>query len=67
MKFLDPNHPFFAKPLARWVTALAPIAWAGVEFWMQQPFWGVLFGAAGVYAGYVLIYKGPDKGPDQPS
>ncbi len=61
MKFLDPNHPFFARPLTRWLTALFPLCWAGVEFWFNSPGWGILFAAAGVYAFYMLIIKGPDQ------
>ncbi len=56
MKFLDPDHPFFAKAWVRWATAILPIAWGMVEFfWTQAPFWGVLFTAIGAYAGWVLI------------
>lgn len=55
--FLDANHPMFAKPWVRWMTTLAPLAWAGVEFWRGDPFWGILFAASGAYAGWVLIYK----------
>ena len=58
-KFLDADHPFFAAPWRRWATCLAPIAWGVFEMWMQDPFWGILFIAAGGYAGYVLIIKGP--------
>lgn len=61
MKFLDPNHPFFAKAWVRWVSALFPLFWAGVEFAFQSPFWGVLFAALGAYAFFILIIRGPDK------
>lgn len=60
MTFLDPNHPFFAKAWVRWVSALFPLGWAGVEFAFHSPFWGVLFGGLGAYAFYILIVKGPD-------
>lgn len=59
MKFLDANHPFFAPVWRRWVTVLFPLVWGGVEFWFDSPGWGVLFVAAGLYAGYELIFKGP--------
>ena len=58
-KFLDPNDPFFAPVWRRWATALFPIAWGLVEFWFNEPFWGILFIAAGAYAGYVLLIKPP--------
>jgi hypothetical protein len=57
MKFLDPNDPFFAKPLVRWVTVLLPLAWAGVEFWNGGAMWGVMFLAAGLYAGWQLFFN----------
>lgn len=56
---LDANHPFFAPPWRRWATCLVPLAWGVFEMIMQDPFWGILFIAAGVYAGYILILKGP--------
>jgi hypothetical protein len=55
--FLDPDHPMFAKAWVRWLTTLAPLVWGGFEFWQAQPMWGLLFVAAGAYAGWTLIYK----------
>ena len=58
MKFLDPNDPFFAKAWVRWVTVLLPIFWGLVEFiQFGSPFWGVLFLAAGGYAGWMLFFN----------
>lgn len=58
MKFLDPNDPFFRHPLVRWVTVLLPLGWAVVEFvWQGSPFWGMLFLAAGLYAGWQLFFN----------
>ena len=58
MKFLDPNDPFFRHLLVRWLVVVLPLAWGVVEFvWMQAPFWGVMFVAAGAYAGYVLFVQ----------
>lgn len=57
--FLNPDDPFFAKPWRRWAATLGPLGWGLVEFWMSQPFWGVLFVAAGAYAGKVLILNRP--------
>lgn len=56
MKLLDPDHPFFIPVWRRWVSMLFPLAWAGVEFYNDSPGWGVLFAAAGVYAGYMLLW-----------
>ena len=59
--FLDPNHPMFRRAWVRWATALAPLGWAGFELMMGNPMWAILFGAAGGYAAWVLIIKGPDQ------
>lgn len=58
-KFLDRNDPFFSAPWRRWAVTVAPIAWGLFEFVFGQPFWGVLFVAAGAYAGWELIFKPP--------
>ncbi len=58
-KFLDPDHPFFKPVWRRWATVAVPLAWCAVEFASGSPGWAVLFGAAGVYAFWVLIVKGP--------
>lgn len=55
MKFLDRNHPFFAKRWRRWATCLLPLVWAGVEFFMGNPGWAILFLAAGAYAAWELL------------
>ncbi len=57
MKFLDRDHPFFARPLTRWLTTLIPIAWGGVELWMGAPGWAILFGAAGLFAGWEFFIR----------
>lgn len=54
---LDPNHPMFRRAWVRWVVSVFPLLWAGVEFWFNEPFWGVLFLGAGGYAFWVLILK----------
>jgi len=57
MKLLDPDHPFFARRWKRWATAVLPMLWGLVEFALNSPGWGVLFFAAGAYAGYILLWK----------
>jgi hypothetical protein len=56
-KFLDRDHPFFAKPLTRWLTTLFPIAWGCVELYFQSPGWALMFFAAGAWAGYEFFIR----------
>lgn len=60
-KFLDPDHPMFRKMWVRWVTVLVPTGWAVLEFYMQSPFWGIIFGAVAVYAAKQLFFTPPDR------
>jgi hypothetical protein len=57
MPLIDPDDPFFARAWVRWVSVIIPCFWALVEFWLGNPFWGVLFGALGGYAAWVLILR----------
>lgn len=59
MKFLDPDHPFFKPVWRRWATGLLPLAWAAVEVWTGNPGWAVLFGIAGGYALWALVFNRP--------
>lgn len=53
---LDADHPMFSRPWVRWVTVLVPLAWGAVELlWNEAPLWGLVFIAAGAYAGKVLL------------
>ena len=51
------NHPEHTEP--GWhLFALMPTV---VEFWQGTPFWGMLFLAAGLYAGWMLFFnRSPD-------
>ncbi len=61
-KFLDADHPFFAKVWVRWITVLICAGMAAFEFTTGSSGWGVLFVGAGAWAFYVLIYQGPSSG-----
>jgi hypothetical protein len=61
-KFLDADHPFFARAWVRWITVLICAAMAVAEFATNSPGWGMLFAGAGAWAFYALIYVGPSKG-----
>jgi hypothetical protein len=63
-KFLDPDHPMFARAWVRWLTAILPLGWGAVEFWNESPFWGMLFLGAGGFAFWQLIVIGPGKSGD---
>jgi len=57
MKLLDPDHPFFMPRWRRWATVVFPLIWACVELYLNSPGWAVLFAAAGIYAGYMLLWR----------
>lgn len=57
MKLIDPDHPFFRNPWARRATTFFPLGWAGMELYTGNPGWALLFGAAGAYAGWVLLLR----------
>ena len=58
MKFLDPNDRFFSRAWVRWLTVLWPIGWGLFELlYVGSPFWGIMFLAAGGYAGWMLFFQ----------
>ncbi|MDP5305846.1 hypothetical protein [Paracoccus spongiarum] len=58
---IDPNAPFFRRLWVRVLCVVLPLLWAGVEVSTGNPFWAVLFGAAGLYLAYELfIRRKPD-------
>ncbi|HEV7320010.1 MAG TPA: hypothetical protein VGO04_15545 [Ensifer sp.] len=62
-KFIDPDHPFY-RPL--WIRLLIVIfcaVWTAVEFWHEQPMWGMIFLAVTAYtsAALLVFYKPSDK------
>lgn len=61
-KFLDADHPMFRRAWVRWLTGLFPTGWGLFEFSLGEPFWGVLFLAAGLYALWVLVWQRRDQG-----
>ena len=67
MKFLDPHHPMFNSFVVRLLTTILPILWSGLEFFVfQSPFFGLVFLAAGLYAGYMLFIERPKGPPPSP-
>ena len=61
-KFLDADHPMFARAWVRWATVLVPTAWAVLEASSEAWLWAAGFGGLAVYAFVVLIVKGPTGG-----
>lgn len=65
MKFIDARHPFF-RPLWRRVAVVAVcLGWALFEFASGAPFWGILFGALGLWAVYEFFVAGVDAPSDR--
>lgn len=64
MKLLDIQHPFF-RPLWRRVAVTAIcLLWALFELATGSPFFGILFGAAGLYCAYQFFVVFHPKDPD---
>ncbi|MBC9247962.1 hypothetical protein H4P12_14885 [Paracoccus sp. 11-3] len=58
---VDPNAPFFRHLWVRVLCVVLPLIWAGVELYNGNPFWAILFGAAGAYLAYELfVRRNPD-------
>jgi len=55
MALIDPEHPFYRRPWVRIAIVALCLGWALVEFLGGAPLFGMLFGAAGLYALYVLF------------
>jgi hypothetical protein len=56
---IDPNDPFFRRPVTRWAAFLFPLLWAGVEAWQGNFGWAAFMAGLAGYAGYMLLWKGP--------
>ena len=56
-KFLDRDHPFFAKTWVRAATVALPAGMAVLDFTMGNPGWGVLFLAASGWALWELFLR----------
>jgi hypothetical protein len=56
-KFLDRNHPFFAKTWVRAVTVAVPAGMAALEFSMASPGFGILFATAAAWALWELFLR----------
>jgi hypothetical protein len=69
MKFFDLQHPFYKPLWIRLVITALCLGWAAVEFFMGAPFWGMLFGALGIYCvhQFFIAFKPREpEGKDKP-
>ena len=59
MNIIGAEHPFFVKPVRRYVTVAVCVIWSVTEWIYGDPFWGVLTtGLAGLAAWQLIIdYK----------
>ena len=53
MKLIDVQHPWFIPMYRRVLVVVVCLGWAAFEFIVSgSPFWGILFGALGLYCAY---------------
>lgn len=66
MKGFDFDHPFFDPLWVRVLVVLVCFAWGGLEVWTGANFWGALFIALGLWAGYhfFIVKLRGGKGPE---
>lgn len=66
-RFLDLNHPFFRPLWIRVAVVAACLGWALFEFLGPRgsPFWGILFGAIGLYSAYAFFLNFNPREPDK--
>lgn len=59
LNIIGPEHPFFEKPLTRYLTVAVCVSWSVMEWVFGDPFWGVLTtGLAGLAAWQLILdYK----------
>ena len=63
-KFLDIQIPFFIPMWRRVVFTGGVLLWALIELVSGQPFWAVMFGAAGLYMAHQFFVAWDPKDPD---
>ena len=61
---LDLSHPFFDPLWRRIVIAVLLDGWAIYEFATLELFWGILFGALGIYCTWHFFFTGRDAGSE---
>lgn len=56
-RFIDRDHPFFARQWVRVLTVAFPAAMAALEFFNASPGWGMLFAGAAAWALWELFLR----------
>lgn len=56
-RFLDRDHPMFRRAWVRALTVAVPGLMAALEFSMNGPAWGILFGGAAIWALWELYLR----------
>lgn len=64
-KFLDTDHPMFRPLWVRVLIVAVCLGWAILEFVGGSPFWGMIVGALGVYAGWGFFFAATRPGGPQ--
>ncbi|MGR3344732.1 MAG: DUF3329 domain-containing protein [Paracoccaceae bacterium] len=67
MSIFDLRQPFFLPIWRRVALVAVCLGWALVEFVTAAPFWGVIFGAFGVYALWQFFLSGWPEAADKPN
>ena len=56
-KFLDRDHPIFAKVWIRVLTVAVPAVMAALDFFHGNPGWGVIFAGGAIWALWELYLR----------
>jgi len=64
MRFLDIQHPFFIPLWRRLAFTGVCLGWSIFEFIYASPFFGILFGAAGLYCAHQFFVVFNPKDPE---
>lgn len=62
---INPADPFFAPLWRRVVIVGLCLGWAAFEVVTGSPGWALMFGAAGLYAAYMLLGPGFGQAQDK--
>ena len=61
-RLFDLDHEFFRPLGIRIVVTMIILGWGLFEFVTGAPFWGVLFGAMGIWCGWKFFVEPEDPG-----